>query len=143
MRLDAVASSAAMLALLALCQHPSAAGAQACPAPYRVTRDEMLQAMSTHGRYSLTSTTTSMRFGAEALLAVVRRRQREAPGSSRIFIDQAEWFAAHRETAGVTYAEMSAAARAAFEQEQDAVVDYGPQVVSEVVQGPSPSWPWT
>jgi hypothetical protein len=140
-----------LLVLIAVCLQPPGAAAQACPEPYHVTRSEMLQAMSAHGDYSLTSTTTSMRFGAEALLAVVRRRQREAPGSTRLFIDQAEWFAAHRETAGVTYAEMSAAARAAFEHGQNALVDYGPQVVSQVVEGPAPltaldvtiSWPDT
>jgi hypothetical protein len=149
LRARSTATSSALLALLAMCLHPPAAAAQACPAPYHVTHDEMLQAMSAHGDYSLTSTTTSMRFGAEALLAVVRRRQREAPGSTRIFIDQAEWFAAHRETAGVTYAEMSAAARAGFEHGQNALVDYGPNVLSEVVEGPAPltvldvtiSWP--
>ena len=94
--------------------------------------------MGTHGDYSLTSTTTSMRFGAEALLAIVRRRQREAPGSTRLLIDQDDWFAAHRETAGVTYDEMSAAARAGFEHGQDALVDYAPNVVREVVEGPTP-----
>ena len=94
--------------------------------------------MSAHGAYSLTSTTTSMRFGAEALLAIVRRRQQVAPGSSRLLIDQSDWFAAHRETAGVTYDEMSAAARAGFEHGQDALVDYGPGVVAQVEEGPAP-----
>jgi len=112
--------------------------AQACPEPYRVSREEILQAMSAHGAYSLTSTTTSMRFGAEALLAIVRRRQRESPESTQLFISQADWFAAHQETAGVTYAAMSAAARAGFEHHQDALVDYGPQVVEGVVEGPAP-----
>lgn len=136
MRARAITTSGTLLALLAL--HPTPAAAQTCPAPYRVSRDEMLQAMSAHGAYSLTSTTTSMRFGAEALLAIVRRRQQEAPGSTRLLIDQADWFAAHRETAGVTYDEMSAAARAGFEHGQDALVDYGPGVVREVVEGPTP-----
>jgi hypothetical protein len=103
----------------------------------------MLQAMSAHGAYSLTSTTTSTRFGAEALLALVRRRQREAPGSTEFLIDQSDWFAAHLETAGVTYAEMSAAARAGFEHHQDALIDYGPQVVEQVWKAPCPSWPST
>ena len=85
--------------------------------------------MGAHGAYSLTSTTTSMRFGAEALLEIVRRRQQEEPGSTRLLIDQSDWFAAHRETAGVIYDEMSAAARAGFEHGQDALVDYGPDVV--------------
>jgi hypothetical protein len=112
--------------------------AQTCPEPYRVSRAEILQAMSAHGPYSLTSTTTSMRFAAEALLAIVRRRQRESPESTELFISQADWFAAHQETAGVTYAAMSAAARAGFEHHQDALVDYGPQVVEGVVEGPAP-----
>src|SRR5512147_686676 len=135
MRARAITTSGTLLALLAL--HPTPAAAQTCPAPYRVSRDEMLQALSAHGAYSLTTTTT-MRFGAEALLAIVRRRQQEAPGSTRLLIDQADWFAAHRETAGVTYDEMSAAARAGFEHGQDALVDYGPGVVREVVEGPTP-----
>ena len=109
----------------------------------------MLRAMASHGGYNLTATTTSLRFGAEALLELVRRRQREAPADTRLFIDQTDWFTAHRETAGVTYAEMSEAARAAFEHHQDAVVDYGPGVVAEVLEGPNPklaldvtiSWP--
>lgn len=138
MRARALAASATLLALLAPQPHLPASAAQMCPAPYRVSRDEMLQAMSAHGAYSLTSTTTSMRFGAEALLAIVRRRQQEAPGSTRLLIDQADWFAAHRETAGVTYDEMSAAARAGFEHGQDALVDYGPGVVREIVEGPTP-----
>jgi hypothetical protein len=113
--------------------------AQACPEPYQVSHEEILQAMSAHGAYSLTSTTTSMRFGAEALLAIVRRRQRESPESTQLLVPQSEWFAAHLKTAGVTYAEMSAAARAGFEHHQDALVDYGPQVVEGVVEGPSPT----
>ena len=112
--------------------------AQSCPEPYQVSRAEILQAMSAHGPYSLTSTTTSMRFGAEALLAIVRRRQRESPESTQLLIPQSDWFAAHLETAGVTYAAMSAAARAGFEHHQDALVDYGPQVVEGVVEGPAP-----
>jgi hypothetical protein len=119
---------------------PNAPGlkAQSCPEPYQVSRAEILQAMSAHGPYSLTSTTTSMRFGAEALLAIVRRRQRESPESTQLIIPQSDWFAAHLETAGVTYAAMSAAARAGFEHRQDALVDYGPQVVEGVVEGPAP-----
>jgi len=112
--------------------------AQACPEPDRVSRTEILQAMNGHGTYSLTSTTTSMRFGAEALLAIVRRRQRESPGSTQLLVAQSDWFAAHLETAGVTYTAMSAAARAGFEHHQDALVDYGPQVVEGVVEGPAP-----
>ena len=104
-----------------------------------MSRTEILQAMRGHGTYSLTSTTTSMRFGAEALLAIVRRRQRESPGSTQLLVPQSDWFAAHLETAGVTYAAMSAAARAGFEHHQDALVDYGPQVVEGVVEGPAPS----
>jgi hypothetical protein len=113
--------------------------AQGCPEPDRVSRTEILQAMSGHGAYSLTSTTTSMRFGAEALLAIVRRRQRESPESTQLLVPQSDWFAAHLETAGVTYAAMSAAARAGFEHHQDALVDYGPQVVEGVVEGPAPN----
>jgi hypothetical protein len=112
--------------------------AQTCPEPYQVSRDQILQAMSAHGAYSLTSTTTSMRFGAEALLAIVRRRQRESPESTQLLIPQSDWFAAHLKTAGATYATMSAAARAGFEHHQDALVDYGPQVVEGVVEGSTP-----
>jgi hypothetical protein len=126
------------VALFALGMHAPRQAAVMCDEPYRVSRQEMLQAMSTHGAYSLTATTTSTRFGAEALLAIVRRRQREAPGSTEFFIDQSDWFAAHLETAGVAYAEMSAAARAGFEHHQDALIDYGPRVVEEVLEGPAP-----
>ncbi|MFL5496530.1 MAG: hypothetical protein ACJ8DC_19255 [Gemmatimonadales bacterium] len=111
---------------------------QGCPEPYQVSREEILQAMRGHGDYSLTSTTTSMRFGAEALLAIARRRQREAPGKTRFLIRQDDWFGAHRETAGVTYAEMSEAARAGFEHHQDAVVELEPGVVDQVLEGPVP-----
>jgi hypothetical protein len=90
-----------------------------------------------------------MRFGAETLLAMVRRRLLETPGSTQFLIDQSDWFAAHLETAGVTYDEMSASARAGFEHHQDALVEYGPQVVDQVLEGPVPilaldvtiSWP--
>jgi len=126
------------VALIALGMHAPRQAAPPCDEPYRVSRQEMLQAMSAHGAYSLTSTTTSTRFGAEALLAIVRRRQREAPGSTEFLIDQSDWFAAHLEAAGVTYAEMSAAARAGFEHHQDALIDYGPQVVEQVLEGPVP-----
>jgi hypothetical protein len=112
--------------------------AQGCAEPDRVSRREILQAMSGHGAYSITSTTTSMRFGAEVLLAMARRRRQESPERTQFLIDQSDWFAAHLETAGVTYAEMSAAARAGFEHHQDALVDYGPGVVDEVVKGPAP-----
>jgi hypothetical protein len=112
--------------------------AQACAEPDRASRAEILQAMRAHGGYSITSTTTSMLFGAETLLAMVRRREQDNPGSARFLIHQSDWFAAHLETAGVTYAEMSASARAAFEHHQDALVEYGPQVVDQVVEGPLP-----
>jgi hypothetical protein len=111
---------------------------QPCMTPPWVSREEILAAMSTHGDYSLTSTTTSTRFGAEALLAIIRRREREFPGATQFLIRQADWFAAHQETAGVSYAEMSAAARAGFEHNQDALVGYGPQVVEQVLEGPAP-----
>jgi hypothetical protein len=113
--------------------------AQACAEPDRASRAEIVQAMSAHGDYSITSTTTSMRFGAEALLAMVRRRLLETPGSTQFLIDQSDWFAAHLETAGVTYDEMSASARAGFEHHQDALVEYGPQVVDQVLEGPVPN----
>jgi hypothetical protein len=129
---------AATLAAHALSPNGPSLRAQTCPEPYRVSRAEILQAMSAHGAYSLTSTTTSMRFGAEALLAIVRRRQRESPESTQLFISQADWFAAHQKTAEATYAEMSAAARAGFEHHQDALVDYGPQVVERVMEGSAP-----
>jgi hypothetical protein len=131
-----------MVVLILLAQalgaNPPALAAQACAEPDRVSRAEILRAMSGHGDYSLTSTTTSMRFGAETLLAIVRRRRQERPGSTQFLIDQSDWFAAHLETAGVTYAEMSAAARAGFEHHQDALVEYGPQVVDKVLKGPAP-----
>lgn len=117
---------------------PRASTSDTCPEPYRISREEMLQAMAGHGAYNLTATTTSMRFGAEALLELVRRRQHEAPGDTRLFIDQSDWFAAHRETAGVTYGQMSEAARAGFEHHQDALVDFGPHVVQQVLEGPAP-----
>jgi hypothetical protein len=94
--------------------------------------------MRGHGAYSITSTTTSIRFAAEALLAIVQRRKQEAPGSTHLWIDHADWFAAHLATAGVPYAEMSEAARASFEHGRDALVDYGPGVLQEVVEGPAP-----
>jgi hypothetical protein len=116
----------------------AAAAAGGCGESYRVTHDEMLQAMATHGAYNLTATTTSMRFGTEALLKLVHRRQQEAPEATRLFIDQSDWFTAHRETAGVTYDQMSEAARSGFEHHQDVTVDYGPGVVQQVVEGPAP-----
>jgi hypothetical protein len=49
----------------------------------------------------------------------------------------------------VTYDAMSEAARAGFEHHQDALIDYGPHVVEQIVEGPAPilaldvtiSWP--
>lgn len=128
-----------MLMALPFSPDPSSLRARACPEPNLVSREEIRRAMSAHGPYSLTSTTTSMRFGAEALLAIVRRRQRELPGSTQFLVRQSDWFDAHREIAGASYAEMSAAARAGFEHHQDALVDYGPHVVEQVVEGPAPS----
>jgi len=112
--------------------------ARTCGEPYRVSRQEILQAMSAHGPYSLTSTTTSMLFGSEALLAIVRRRQREAPRSTQFLLSHDDWFAAHLATAKVPYAEMSASARAGFEHRQDVLVDYGPPVVEQILEGPAP-----
>jgi hypothetical protein len=111
---------------------------EACAEPYRVSREEMLEAMKGHGAYNITSTTTSIRFAAEALLAIVQRRKQEAPAGTHLWIDHADWFAAHLETAGVSYTEMSEAARASFEYGRDALVDYGPRVVEQVVEGPVP-----
>jgi hypothetical protein len=109
-----------------------------CPKPQQITKEEILQGMSRHGGYSLTSTTTSIRFAGEALLAIVQRRKREAPASTHLLINHADWFAAHQETAGVPYAKMSQAARASLERRRDALVDYGPRVVERVEKGPVP-----
>jgi hypothetical protein len=111
---------------------------QDCQEPYRVSRDEIRQAMSVHGPYSLTSTTTAMLFGTRALLAIVHHRQQDAPGSTQFLISHDDWFAAHLETAGVPYAEMSPSARSAFEYRQDLLIDYGPQVVERTIEGPIP-----
>lgn len=127
----------------------SGASRMPCDSAYAVTRDEMKAAMALHGAYNLAATTTSMRFGAEALLELVRRRRQEVPGETRLFIDQPDWFAAHMETAGVTYEQMSEAARAGFEHHQNALVEYGPDVLEKVEEGPTPrdvldvtiSWP--
>jgi hypothetical protein len=107
--------------------------------PPQVSRREILQAMSAHGPYSLTSTTTSMLFGSRALLELVRQRRRQFPGETQFLIDHADWFSAHLETAGVSYAEMSESARAGYEHRQDVLVSYGPQVVEEVLEGPTPT----
>jgi hypothetical protein len=119
---------------------PSVGGrpTEACPQPYRVSRKEILEGMSRHGAYSLTSTTTAIRFAGEAILAIVQRRKQEAPSSTHLWIGHADWFAAHLATAGVPYAKMSPGARAGFQRRRDAVVDYGPGVVERVVKGPVP-----
>jgi len=117
---------------------PISAAAQACEQAPRIPRHMIAEAMRAHGPYSLTSTTTAMVFGSEALLAIVRLRQREAPGATQFLIDHADWFKAHQETAGVDYAKMSESARTAYENRQDILVDYGPQVVQEVKEGPVP-----
>jgi hypothetical protein len=117
---------------------PTAAAAQACEQPPRIPRHVIAEAMRAHGPYSLTSTGTAMVFGSEALLAIVRRRQREAPGATQFLIDHEDWFKAHQETAGVDYAAMSASARTAYENRQDVLVDYGPQVVQAVEEGAFP-----
>jgi hypothetical protein len=114
------------------------AAAQTCEKPPRVPRHVIAEAMRAHGPYSLTSTTTAMIFGSEALLAIVRQRQREAPAATQFVIDHEDWFKAHQETAGVGYSEMSASARTAYENRQDLLVDYGPQVVQEVKEGAVP-----
>jgi len=117
---------------------PITAAAQACEQAPRIPRQVIAEAMRAHGPYSLTSTTTAMVFGSEALLAIVRRRQREAPGATQFVIDHEDWFKAHQVTAGVGYAAMSESARAAYENRQDVLVDYGPGVVQEVTQGAVP-----
>lgn len=129
----------AALVVLALGSPLTSPAAQTCGEPYRVSRQEILDAMRRHGPYSLTSTTTSMIFGSTTLLEIVRRRQRDAPGSTQLLLRHDDWFAAHLATAGVPYAEMSASARAGFEYHQDVLVDYGPQVVEEVIEGPTPT----
>jgi hypothetical protein len=117
---------------------PSTAAGQTCEMPPRVSQEAIAEAMAAHGPYSLTSTTTSMLFGSRALLEIVRRRRQVAPAETQFTIDHADWFDAHLEAAGVTYAEMSESARAGYEHRQDVLVDYGPHVVREVQTGPAP-----
>ena len=124
--------------LTAQTRSTSVGGQETCPKPPRVSLKEILRAMSGHGAYSLTSTTTSIRFAGEALLAIVQRRKQEAPASTHLQINHADWFAAHLKTAGVSHAGMSEAARASFEQRRDALVDYGSRVVEQVIKGPVP-----
>jgi hypothetical protein len=125
-----------LLALVAT--WPAVAAAQTCEQPPRIPRHVIAEAMRAHGPYSLTSTTTAMIFGSEALLAIVRRRQREAPGATQFVIDHEDWFKAHQETAAVDYSRMSESARTAYEHRQDVLVDYGPQVVQAVEEGAVP-----
>lgn len=115
-----------------------AAPAQTCERPPRIPRHVIAEAMRGHGPYSLTSTTTAMLFGSQALLAIVRRRQREAPAATQFIIDHEDWFRAHLETAGVDPAGMSPSARAAYRHRQDVLVHYGPDVVQAVKRGPVP-----
>jgi hypothetical protein len=117
---------------------PPVAVPQTCDTPPRIPRARIAEAMRGHGAYSLTSTTTSMLFGSQALLALVRQRQREAPEETQFTIDQADWFAAHLETAGVTAAGMSESARAGYEYRQNVLVDYGPHVIEDVQAGSRP-----
>ena len=117
---------------------PLTADAQTCDQPPRIPKHVIAEAMRAHGPYSLTSTNTSMLFGSQALLAIVRRRQREAPDATQFVIDHADWFGAHLATAGVDSAGMSASARSALEYRQDVLVDYGPQVMESVQEGPAP-----
>jgi hypothetical protein len=117
---------------------PGVVAAQACEQPLRIPRHVIADAMRAHGPYSLTQTTTAMVFGSKALLAIVRQRQREAPGATQFLIDHEDWFKAHQETAGVDYSSMSESARTAYENRQDVLVDYGPQVVQEVREGDVP-----
>ena len=125
-----------LLALAAV--WPAAASAQTCDRPPRMPRHVIAEAMRAHGPYSVTSTTTSMLFWSDALLKLVRRRQGEAPGATQFVIDHEDWFKAHLETAGVDYVRMPESARAAYEHRQDALVDYGPQVVQAIRDGPIP-----
>jgi hypothetical protein len=127
-----------LLCGIAFTVFPSVAVPQSCDMPPPVSRARIIEAMRGHGAYSLTSTTTSMLFGSQALLALVRQRQREAPGTTQLTIDQDDWFAAHLQTAGVTPAEMSESARAGYEYRQNVLVDYGPNVIEEVEAGPRP-----
>lgn len=126
------------LVILAIVSLAPRSAAQTCEMARRIPREAIAEAMSAHGPYSLTSTTTSMLFGSQALLAIVRRRLRDAPGETQFTIDHADWFAAHLETAGVSYAEMSESARAGYRYRQDVLVSYGPHVVEAVEQGPAP-----
>ena len=127
-----------LLCGLAFTAFPPVAVPQTCDMPAPISRARIIEAMRGHGPYSLTSTTTSMLFGSQALLALVRQRRREAPGTTQLTIDQNDWFAAHLETAGVTHAGMSESARAGYEYRQNVLVDYGPDVVEEVEAGPKP-----
>ena len=134
--MDLTTLSATLLALAAA--SPPGISAQACEQPPRIPRRVIAEAMGAHRDYSLTSTTTAMAFGAEALLAIVRRRQREAPDATQFVIDHEDWFKAHQETAGVDYSAMSESARTAYEHRQDVLVDYGPEVIQEVKEGAVP-----
>lgn len=125
------------LLALATAWAPDAA-AQACDPPPRIPRPVIAEVMRGHGAYSLTSTTTSMLFGSETLLAIVRRRQREAPEATQFIIDHEDWYRAHLETAGVEPAGMSPSARTAYQRRQDVLVYYGPDVVRAVRKGPAP-----
>ena len=127
-----------LVTLLSLTLPVAGASGQLCATPDSVPREEILQAMSAHGAYSLTTTTNAARFGAEVLLAIARRRRQESGGSTVFLVRQSDWFTAHRETAGVTYEDMSIAAREGYEHNQDVLVDYGADVVGRVEEGPTP-----
>ena len=137
--------------LLALCPLLARSAAAAAPeAPFRVPFADVLDAIAHSRGYDTLATANGGRIQAEVLLRLARAARETRPDGPPLLVGHDEWFRALTQVAGVPAERAPTYARLAWENKQDALVEYRPsRVIREVVQGPAPllalgvtiSWP--
>lgn len=124
--------------LLALAFAPEAA-AQPTPAPRRIGRDELLQAMRLSQGFDPTATANGARLQAEVLLRLVRAAHARDAQGPPLFISHETWFEAFLERTALTRDRAPLYARLAHQHGQDTEVDYREgRVIAAVQEGPPP-----
>ena len=122
------------------------------PSSQRVTRAQLLEAMSLQKGFDITATTNGARFQGGVILQLARWARERTPDGPPLFIDHEDSFEAYLRVARLTREQAPVFVRKAFEHRQAQLIEYRQDaVIAGVEAGPVPtlavsvkaSWPPT
>jgi hypothetical protein len=113
--------------------------ATAVEAQPRVTREQILAAMTATQGFDPTATTNGARFQAQVLFRVARAARAASPGTGPLLLRHDDWFSAYLERTGRTAQTAPHFVRLSYENRQDLVVEPRMErVIKAVKAGPPP-----